>query len=449
MLLQIQFKPDSRTGPGTGEAGAREEAADERPQTRESAADGSRSPRGRAAAAERRPGRDDKPHSGRSERSRSEPRGSGDRSERPQGSAPPKRPYRKDDPSRARTRARTSGGKEGSGGYPERPGKDRPRGDRPAKPYGDRPAKPYGDRRPGGTDSERPRARRAAEDRPYSRPGERSPGRGAPGRTSGRAPDRRPPSDAGLPERSPRAGSDAPAGKKFDPNRPRDTRVSQARPEPKRRLAADETFGLPKPWIVEIQELSRPGTGPKVAELISKALEQFAEEDYEGAARLAAEAKASALRSPRISELLGLSLYHLGKWKEALSELLAFRRLTNSVEQNHVIADVYRALGRPDRALETTAEVSQGDVEPEVWVETMIVAAGALGDKGDFNRAITMLARADPGTGPVEPYFLRHWYARADLLERAGRREEARNLWRRIVAEDPEFFDAEERLASV
>ncbi|HVL50772.1 MAG TPA: tetratricopeptide repeat protein [Actinomycetota bacterium] len=252
-----------------------------------------------------------------------------------------------------------------------------------------------------------------------------------------------------MPERSPRAGSDAPAGKKFDPNRPRDTRVSQARPEPKRRLAADETFGLPKPWIVEIQELSRPGTGPKVAELISKALEQFAEEDYEQAARLAAEAKANALRSPRISELLGLSLYHLGKWKEALSELLAFRRLTNSVEQNHVIADVYRALGRPDRALETTAEVSQGDVEPEVWVETMIVAAGALGDKGDFNRAITMLARADPGTGPVEPYFLRHWYARADLLERAGRREEARNLWRRIVAEDPEFFDAEERLASV
>jgi tetratricopeptide (TPR) repeat protein len=219
--------------------------------------------------------------------------------------------------------------------------------------------------------------------------------------------------------------------------------------EPKRRLTADESFGLPKPWIIEIQELARPGTGPKVAEAISKALEHFADEEYEDAARLAGEAKSYASRSPLVIELLGLALYHSGQWKEALSELLTFRRLTASLEHNHVIADLYRALERPDRALETTAEVSQSDVTPETWVETMIVAAGALADKGDLNRAITMLARADPGNGPVQPYFLRHWYARADLLERAGRRDEARNLWRKIVAADPEFFDAEERLASV
>jgi tetratricopeptide (TPR) repeat protein len=255
--------------------------------------------------------------------------------------------------------------------------------------------------------------------------------------------DRRP---AGRPA----AVVDPATGKKFDEKRPRDTRIGQGnKAEPKRRLTAEESFELPKPWIHEITELARPGTAPKVAELISKALEQFAEEEYEESARLAAEAKASATRSPRITELLGLALYHSGKWKEALSELLTFRRLTASLEHNHVIADLYRAVGRPDRALETTAEVSQADVTPETWVETMIVAAGALADKGDLNRAITMLARADPGTGPVETYFLRHWYARADLLERAGRREEARNLWRKIVAEDPDFFDAEERLASV
>ncbi len=148
-------------------------------------------------------------------------------------------------------------------------------------------------------------------------------------------------------------------------------------------------------------------------------------------------------------ELLGLGLYHTGKWKEALSELLTFRRLTASLEHNHVIADLYRALERPDKALETTAEVSAAEVTPETWVETMIVAAGALADKGDLNRAITMLARADPGPGPVQEYFLRHWYARADLLERAGRADEARNLWRKIVTEDPDFFDAEDRLSGL
>jgi tetratricopeptide (TPR) repeat protein len=225
--------------------------------------------------------------------------------------------------------------------------------------------------------------------------------------------------------------------------------VAPPKGEPKRRLTAEESFGLPKTWIIEIQDMARAGTAPQVAEAVSKALEHFAEEEFEEAAGLAEDAKRDAPRSPQVSELLGLALYHSGRWKEALSELLTFRRLTSSVEHNHVIADLYRALGRPDRALETTAEVSPADVSPEIWVETMIVAAGALADQGDVNRAITMLARADPGNAPVEPYFLRHWYVRADLLEKAGRRAEARNVWRRIVAEDPDFFDAEERLAAL
>ncbi len=345
----------------------------------------------------------------------------GDRPARPSGDRPAK-PY---------------------GDRPARPSGDRPAkpyGDRPARPSGDRPAKPYGDRpaRPSKPYGDRPA--RPSGDRPSKPYGDR------PARPSGDRPPYRAAAD--------RLASDAPAtdssGKKFDERRPRDTRIGQGnKAEPKRRLTADESFDLPKPWVIEIQELARPGTGPKVAEAVSKALEHFAEEEFEEAARLAGEAKLSASRSPRVVELLGLALYHSGRWKEALSELLAFRRLTASLEHNHVIADLYRALERPDKALETTAEVSQADVTPETWVETMIVAAGALADKGDLNRAITMLARADPGPGPVQPYFLRHWYARADLLERAGRREEARNLWRKIVAADPDFFDAEERLASL
>lgn len=387
------------------------------------------------------------------------------------------------------------------GRFPPGRGAKAPSGRRPGRPSGGRPAgpRPTGARPSGGTGSgrpssrpadapsprsrpDRPTARRAPEDRPYGTPADSTFGRptgkagrrpSRQGRPSRRPSDRpsgtgRPPSDrpsrppanrpptgrspaaaAGGSERSHAAGPEVPPDKKFDPNRPRDTRAARSKPEPKRRLTAEESFGLPKSWIVEIQELARPGTGPRVAEAVSKALEHFAEEEYEEAVRLASEAKTHAPRSPQVCELLGLSLYHAGNWKEALSELLNFRRLTSSVEHNHVIADVYRALGRPDRALETTAEVSPADVTREVWVETMIVASGALADKGDLNRAITMLARADPGSGAVEPYFLRHWYARADLLERAGRRAEARDLWRKIVAEDPEFFDAEERLASV
>lgn len=393
------------------------------------------------------------PYKAPSDRPRS--RGSNERPARPYGDRP-SRPYSDRTSGERPARPPSDRPSRPSSDRPSRPYSDPTSKDRPARPPSDRPSRPHPDRtgdrparpssgdRPSRPPSARPQ-RRSDSDRPAARSSsnERRPFRPTSDRASTHPADRRP-------EGRPAPVVDPATGKKFDEKRPRDTRVGQGnKAEPKRRLTAEESFELPKPWIHEITELARPGTAPKVAESISKALQHFADEEYEESARLAAEAKASATRSPRITELLGLALYHSGEWKEALSELLTFRRLTVSVEHNHVIADLYRAVGRPDRALETTAEVSQADVTPETWVETMIVAAGALADKGDLNRAITMLARADPGTGPVETYFLRHWYARADLLERAGRRDEARNLWRKIVAEDPAFFDAEERLASI
>jgi hypothetical protein len=370
-----------------------------------------------------RPSRD-RPSTDRPTGDRPYSKSSPDRSSR----HPADRPYNR--PAPGRPAGRSPDRPEGRPTDSDRPA-HRPSADRPARPSGDRPYRPSSDR-PART-GDRPDYR-SASDRPARPSSDRPPYRSASDRPPRRADE----------------VVDPKTGKKFDEKRPRDTRIGQGnKAEPKRRLTADESFDLPKPWVIEIQELARPGTGPKVAEAISKALEHFADEEYEDAARLAGEAKESASRSPRVIELLGLALYHSGQWKEALSELLTFRRLTASVEHNHVIADLYRALERPDRALETTAEVTQADVTPETWVETMIVAAGALADKGDLNRAITMLARADPGSGAVEPYFLRHWYARADLLERAGRKDEARNLWRKIVATDPDFFDAEERLGAL
>lgn len=180
--------------------------------------------------------------------------------------------------------------------------------------------------------------------------------------------------------------------------------------------------------------------------MISRALEAFAEGEFAESAEHAREAKALAPRSARTMELLGLAYYHQGQWKEALRELLTYRRLTSALDQNHVIADCYRAQQRPDRALEVCAEVSPEEASPETWTETAIVAAGALSDKGDVRGALAMLNRVDTGGDSVEMYHLRLWYVMADLLERSGRRREAAELWKRIVAEDPYFFDAEQRL---
>jgi tetratricopeptide (TPR) repeat protein len=198
--------------------------------------------------------------------------------------------------------------------------------------------------------------------------------------------------------------------------------------------------------MAEIGATARSGASDRVISLASQALEAFLQEDFTESARLAEAAKSLAPRSGRIAELLGLAYYHAGRWKDALRELLSYRRMTGLPEQNHVIADCYRALGRPDRALEILSEVPPDSTPPDVWAETMIVAAGALADKGQIDRALATLSRADLNPESVEPYHLRLWYMRSDLLERAKRREEAIEGWRSIVAEDPEFFDAAQRL---
>jgi tetratricopeptide (TPR) repeat protein len=182
--------------------------------------------------------------------------------------------------------------------------------------------------------------------------------------------------------------------------------------------------------------------------IISKALRCYVEEDYARSATLAEEAKNLALRSGRVRELLGLALYNSGRFKDAARELLTFKRLTASLEQNHVIADCYRALGRYEKAVEICAEVTPSRVTPELWAEIVIVASSALADQGEFDKALAWLARTELDPREVERHHLRLWYVRADVLEKAGRNKEAKKTWEAILAEDADFFDVAQRLAS-
>jgi hypothetical protein len=47
------------------------------------------------------------------------------------------------------------------------------------------------------------------------------------------------------------------------------------------------------------------------------------------------------------------------------------------------------------------------------------------------------------------PHHLRVWYVMADVLERAGRRNEAADRFRRILAHDPDAYDVAERLSAL
>lgn len=215
----------------------------------------------------------------------------------------------------------------------------------------------------------------------------------------------------------------------------------------KRNTQRKET-GLGKEWTAELRDTTRPGQTERAYALVAKALQAFMEGDYRRTVSLAAEAKQLALRSARVRELLGLALYNSGDFKEALRELLAFKRMSGSVEQNHLIADSYRATGRPDKAIEILAELNPKDVSEEVWTESLIVAASTLADQGQVDRALSYLSRGDLQPKEVQPHHLRLWYVRAEILDKGGKHDEARLQREKIAREDPDFYDVSEKLGA-
>jgi tetratricopeptide (TPR) repeat protein len=167
------------------------------------------------------------------------------------------------------------------------------------------------------------------------------------------------------------------------------------------------------------------------------------------AERAGASAKALAPRSASVREILGMALYRRERYREALQELQAYRRMTGRADQNHLIADAHRALGSPEKAAPLAQEALRARIPAEVRAEAVVVAAAALADMERFEEALTLLRRYPTDPSAARPHDLRVWYVAGDVLERAGRPREAVREFRRIVDHDPDAFDAAERLAGL
>lgn len=169
--------------------------------------------------------------------------------------------------------------------------------------------------------------------------------------------------------------------------------------------------------------------------------------DLEEAIRLGDQAKHIALRSVPIREFLGIAYYAAGRWTEAQRELSTFRRISGSTEQNPVLADCYRALGKPDKAVALVDEMDARKLDPAVLYEGQIVAAGALRDMGKIDEAIARLQAIDLDPPVADAHHVRAWYVLADLLESRGRFTQALELFDAVAAVDEDATDAGERAA--
>jgi thioredoxin-like negative regulator of GroEL len=200
----------------------------------------------------------------------------------------------------------------------------------------------------------------------------------------------------------------------------------------------------------ELRGAVPPGRLPRVAGRLREAGDAFTRGRFEEARRILRPIAEQAPRAPSVRELYGLSLYRLGRWGQAARELEAYRSLTGSVEQNPVLADSYRALGRYAEAEELWDELRAASPRAELVAEGRIVAAGALADQGRLDEAIGVLASGGsrPNRKP-QLHHLRMAYALADLYERAGDLPRARELFGRIAASDADFVDVDARLRAL
>lgn len=207
--------------------------------------------------------------------------------------------------------------------------------------------------------------------------------------------------------------------------------------------------GLPRDVVEELQRVTKPTQLRDAVSRLARAAELLERGDSGAAVAEARKAKDLSGRSAAIREVLGLALYGQQRWQEALTELKAYRRLSGRADQNHVIADCLRALGKPAEAVPLAEETLRAKVPNEVKAEAVIVAASALADQDRFAEALAFLGRARTREDVAEPYTLRLWYVRGDILEKAGRREEAEREFRKVMRHDASAFDVAERLASL
>lgn len=199
----------------------------------------------------------------------------------------------------------------------------------------------------------------------------------------------------------------------------------------------------------EVARVAGPARAARSTSRLEDAAGAYRRERYQDARRIIAPLAEQLPGSAAVRELHGLTLYRMGRWRDAIKELEALHQLTGSVDQLPVVADCYRALGQRAEVERCWDELRREGAGIEALTEMRIVLAGAVADRGDIAAGIKIL-----GEGPVEvrkpqEHNLRLWYALAALYERAGDMPRARELFARLVHADPTFADAQERLDAV
>jgi tetratricopeptide (TPR) repeat protein len=207
---------------------------------------------------------------------------------------------------------------------------------------------------------------------------------------------------------------------------------------------------LPAEALDELRETARPHAFADAARALADAVVALADEGPDGgpevAVRAARVAKRAAPRSASVREALGIALYQAGDFRAARTELAAAQRISGRQDLAALLADIERALGRPERAVELFERVDRSRLDPDTAAELLLVAASAYGDLGQPAAGVALIRRHARWPTALADHHLRLAYAEGNLAEQAGDLPRARAAFTRVAQADPDFHDAADRL---
>jgi tetratricopeptide (TPR) repeat protein len=203
---------------------------------------------------------------------------------------------------------------------------------------------------------------------------------------------------------------------------------------------------IPGEVRAEVARVAGPARAERSTSRLEDAAGAYRRERYQDARRIIAPLAEQLPGAAAVRELHGLTLYRMGRWRDAIKELDAFHQLTGSVDQLPVVADCHRALGQRSEVERCWDELRREGAGVEALTEMRLVLAGAIADRGDVAAGIAVLEAGPVDVRKPQEHNLRLWYALAALYERAGDMPRARELFGRLVHFDPTFADAADRL---
>ncbi|CAN5364308.1 hypothetical protein BH23ACT9_BH23ACT9_35820 [soil metagenome] len=202
----------------------------------------------------------------------------------------------------------------------------------------------------------------------------------------------------------------------------------------------------------DIRRSARKSEVEQVATAVGVAGLALEEGDLDRALEMLRWARSRAPRSTAIREGLGIAFYLAEQYEDAQRELQAYRRMSGRADQNHLLADSARAIGRVERVHELLDEMLEAHKAKQVpvdrLVEALIVQASIRAEGGDHLGALATLERA-PLPDELGEAHGRLWYTAGDIAEQMGDLDLAREYFEAILMIEDDFLDVDERLAAL